>query len=96
MKKKSRDAQGNYTDRTIDVDILLYDALVLDTKELILPHPRMQQRDFVLRPLLDIDPKSIDLQSGKKYRVFLDKIPTNEQTILSREKNWYDENNLNL
>ncbi|MEJ2642831.1 MAG: 2-amino-4-hydroxy-6-hydroxymethyldihydropteridine diphosphokinase [Desulfosarcinaceae bacterium] len=43
--------------RLLDLDILLYDDIVLDLPELILPHPRMHKRRFVLKPLCDIDPK---------------------------------------
>lgn len=42
--------------RTLDVDLLLAESLVLDTSLLTLPHPRMHQRAFVLEPLLEIDP----------------------------------------
>lgn len=42
--------------RTLDVDILLYDELRLDTDRLTLPHPRMGERAFVLGPLGDTDP----------------------------------------
>nr|WP_124081555.1 2-amino-4-hydroxy-6-hydroxymethyldihydropteridine diphosphokinase [Pigmentiphaga humi] len=45
--------------RTLDLDLLCYDALRLDTPRLTLPHPRMHQRAFVLRPLADIDPELI-------------------------------------
>ncbi|MFH0754439.1 MAG: 2-amino-4-hydroxy-6-hydroxymethyldihydropteridine diphosphokinase [Candidatus Omnitrophota bacterium] len=45
--------------RTIDIDILLYDNLVLNTPELVLPHPRMHLRDFVMRPLREIDPDAV-------------------------------------
>lgn len=40
--------------RTIDMDMLLYDEITMDTPELTLPHPRMQERAFVLIPLLDV------------------------------------------
>lgn len=40
--------------RQIDLDILLYDNRIIRTKELIVPHPRMFERDFVLRPLREI------------------------------------------
>ena len=45
-----------YTDRPIDIDILLYDNLILQSPDLILPHPLMHQRMFVLQPLSEIAP----------------------------------------
>ena len=42
--------------RTLDLDILLYDQLVLNDEDLVLPHPRMWLRAFVLRPLAEIAP----------------------------------------
>lgn len=41
--------------RIIDIDLLLYENEVYNSPTLILPHPRMNEREFVLRPLLDID-----------------------------------------
>jgi 2-amino-4-hydroxy-6-hydroxymethyldihydropteridine diphosphokinase len=43
--------------RTLDLDILLYGELSLDSPDLKIPHPRMHQRAFVLRPLLEIAPQ---------------------------------------
>ena len=42
--------------RTLDLDILAVDALILDSDDLKLPHPEMQRRQFVLRPLCDVAP----------------------------------------
>ncbi|MGF1595592.1 MAG: 2-amino-4-hydroxy-6-hydroxymethyldihydropteridine diphosphokinase [Acidimicrobiales bacterium] len=42
--------------RTLDVDVLLAADLVVDHDDLTIPHPRMHQRNFVVRPLLDLDP----------------------------------------
>ncbi|HOL17103.1 MAG TPA: 2-amino-4-hydroxy-6-hydroxymethyldihydropteridine diphosphokinase [Bacillota bacterium] len=42
--------------RTLDLDLLLYDTLIMHTPTLILPHPRMTERLFVLSPLSDIAP----------------------------------------
>ncbi len=44
--------------RTLDLDLLLYDQISMDTPHLLLPHPRLHQRAFVLRPLLDVLPHS--------------------------------------
>ncbi len=48
-----------YGPRLIDVDILLYDDLALDTPELSIPHPRMAERAFVLAPLAEIAPDAV-------------------------------------
>ena len=57
-KKKTtynfRQQTPNYSDRPIDIDILLYDDLHVDLPELKIPHPLMQERDFVLVPLREI------------------------------------------
>lgn len=45
-----------YSDRSIDIDILLYDDLHIDTPELTIPHPLMRERDFVMIPLREIAP----------------------------------------
>lgn len=50
--KKSVD--GVYSDRLIDIDILLYDDWKVDTPRLIIPHPLMAQRDFVKIPLAEL------------------------------------------
>jgi 2-amino-4-hydroxy-6-hydroxymethyldihydropteridine diphosphokinase len=44
-----------YASRTIDIDILFYDRLILESPVLILPHPRIRERRFVLTPLLELD-----------------------------------------
>ncbi|WP_456102840.1 2-amino-4-hydroxy-6-hydroxymethyldihydropteridine diphosphokinase [Prevotella sp.] len=50
--QKSIDAQ--YTDRIIDIDILLYDKLNIDEPDLVIPHPLMDKREFVMVPLKEI------------------------------------------
>jgi len=42
--------------RVIDIDILLYDEIKLVSRRLMIPHPRMYERDFVMKPLKDIQP----------------------------------------
>lgn len=48
-----------YESREIDIDILLYDNLVIDSEFLTIPHPRMHLRKFVLEPLMEINPEII-------------------------------------
>ena len=55
MGRKEK-SHGEYHDRIIDIDILLYDDLVIDTPRLVIPHPRMHERRFVLEPLCEIAP----------------------------------------
>jgi 2-amino-4-hydroxy-6-hydroxymethyldihydropteridine diphosphokinase len=54
MGRTQKSVDGQYHDRIIDIDILLYDDLHINTKKLTIPHPRMYERDFVLIPLREI------------------------------------------
>lgn len=49
----------HWGERNIDLDLLLYDNVVLDAERLRLPHPDMQNRDFVLLPLAEIAPEAV-------------------------------------
>ena len=51
-----RQAGARFGPRLIDLDLLLYDAVVMDTPELALPHPRLPERAFVLVPLAEVAP----------------------------------------
>ncbi len=52
---RERERSGQrYASRTIDIDILLYDELIVDTERLKIPHPKMTEREFVLTPLCEI------------------------------------------
>ena len=57
--RTSKSANGEYADRVIDIDILMYDNLVIDEPDLIVPHPRFHQRKFVLEPFSEIAPEEI-------------------------------------
>ena len=53
LGRTSKSTQG-YADRVIDIDILLYDDVEVDTPDLKIPHPLMKQRQFVMVPFLEI------------------------------------------
>ena len=54
--KAERKREIRWGPRTLDLDILLYDDQVVDSRELQIPHVEMHKRDFVLRPLAQIGP----------------------------------------
>lgn len=63
--KKHREGDGSYVDRLVDIDLLDYDGLVLDTHSLVLPHPYMHKRTFVMTPLAEIAPQWVHHVIGK-------------------------------
>lgn len=54
--------------RIIDLDILLYDDLILNEKVLTLPHPGIKERWFVLDHLIELDAELVDPLTGRTYR----------------------------
>ena len=54
MGRKKKSTKGGYADRCIDIDILLYDDLRVDEPDLQIPHPLMNEREFVMIPLGEI------------------------------------------
>ena len=54
MGRLEKSHGGEYQDRIIDIDILMYDDLQIDEPDLKVPHPLMEQRDFVMKPLKEI------------------------------------------
>jgi len=81
MGKIPKLLKGDYQDRLIDIDLIFYEDLVLDTKVLTLPHPLAHLRDFVLVPALEVIPdwvhpilkKTTQNLFEEKTRLFLSK-----------------------
>ena len=69
---RNRALERRWGPRTIDIDLLAYDDLVLIDRHLILPHPHMLERAFVLVPLAEIAPDR--LIAGVKVRDALDRV----------------------
>ncbi len=53
-------SNGEYRDRIIDLDIILFERKIISTEKLSIPHTQFRTRDFVLIPLMDINPNLID------------------------------------
>ena len=80
-QKVGRVQRFRWGPREIDLDIIFYDGLTMDKPDLTIPHPRFAERDFVLRPLLDLEPKLVDPRSKKKLEDILTKLPKSELSI---------------
>jgi 2-amino-4-hydroxy-6-hydroxymethyldihydropteridine diphosphokinase len=65
MGRNSKTIDGEYCDRIIDIDILLYDDLIVNEPDLKIPHPLMHERDFVMKPLNEIKKESGELKKHK-------------------------------
>ena len=63
-KSANSNNSGGYQDRTMDIDLLFYDNLQIDTPELTIPHPKIGVRKFVLVPLNEIAPDKYHPVSG--------------------------------
>ncbi len=72
-QRMGRERSFRNAPRIIDLDILLYGDVVLDVPGLSLPHPRMTERAFVLRPLLELAPELRDPATGTWYRELLER-----------------------
>ena len=77
MGRKNRNTK-KYESRKIDIDIILYDDLIIEEKKLAIPHPRYTKRSFVLVPLLEIDNKLVDPKSKIMIKELLGKISSEE------------------
>jgi len=75
-----RNSSNTYISRNLDIDMLFYNNDVISTAELNIPHPRIKERNFVLKPLVDIAPKLTHPLSNKTIKVLLEE--SNDTTDL--------------
>ena len=77
-QKFGRVRQQHWGSRTLDLDLLLYDDLIMDTPNLQIPHPRMRERGFVLVPLAEIAPAWIEPVSGQMIQDLLQNVDSSD------------------
>ena len=78
LGRTEKSSAGHYSDRLIDIDLLMYDSLVMDTAALKLPHPLMHLRRFVLEPLVEIAPGLVHPGIGLTVTELLNHIPNKD------------------
>lgn len=74
MGRTIKSINGIHTDRTIDIDILLFDQLTIEEENLRIPHPQLHKREFVLLPMNDIAPNLSHPILGDTMKDLLNKI----------------------
>ena len=68
---RERSRERRWGERTLDIDILLFGDHIIHEEGLTVPHPRLSERAFALRPLLDLLPCAKEPGTGKKYSAIL-------------------------
>lgn len=80
-----KDTGVRFGPRSLDFDIIFFDDRVIDSPGLIVPHPRMQHREFVLRPLCDLAPDLVHPVLKKTIRELFDDLETGGQGCILME-----------
>ena len=82
-EKLGRERTGSWKPRTIDLDVLLFGAESREEADLVLPHPRIAERDFVAQPLMDLAP---DLEiEGRSIREIVANLPEFELVLYATQ-----------
>jgi 2-amino-4-hydroxy-6-hydroxymethyldihydropteridine diphosphokinase len=92
-----RQKRSKWSEREIDLDILLYDRQILSNDILTIPHKEIKNRDFVLIPMLEIDKTLTDPVTGKPYLFFAERLEKRfvlhklPKKLIEKEKTYYFE-----
>ena len=89
-----RNEGGGYRSRTLDIDIIYYGTEVINTEDLVVPHPHMQHRNFVLKPLADIAPQFYHPVMSKDTRNLLQECSDRSQFTKTKHKLFKDRSGL--
>ena len=79
---RKRDESGNYIDRTLDIDILFYDNLIMHNESLTIPHKHFHKRAFLLVPMLEIAQDFIHPLFKKTVAELYDELDNPEMVVL--------------
>jgi 2-amino-4-hydroxy-6-hydroxymethyldihydropteridine diphosphokinase len=82
-KRLGRVHRFHWGPREIDIDIIFYGKEVFKAPDLEIPHPGLRQRDFVLRPLCDLDPDLIDPLTRRTVKNLLQELPPEGHNIIN-------------
>jgi 2-amino-4-hydroxy-6-hydroxymethyldihydropteridine diphosphokinase len=72
---RDRAAERRWGERSLDIDILLFGEETVNEPDLVIPHPRLRERAFALRPLLDLLPDAAEPGTGRSYGEYLAALP---------------------
>ncbi|MBO0331466.1 2-amino-4-hydroxy-6-hydroxymethyldihydropteridine diphosphokinase [[Muricauda] lutisoli] len=89
-----RSVDGGYTSRTLDIDIIYYGNEIINNDDLVIPHPKMQHRKFVLKPLSDIAPQFYHPVLHKDTRNLLQECRDKSQLTKTKHKLFKDRSGL--
>ena len=73
-----------YVTRVMDIDILFYGDTVISTEELVIPHPLVPERKFVLVPMAEIAPAFVHPSLGKSISILLERCRDNSKVLLNK------------
>jgi 2-amino-4-hydroxy-6-hydroxymethyldihydropteridine diphosphokinase len=88
--KLGRKREVKWGPRTIDLDIILFNHENIETENLIIPHPRMKERAFVMIPLLEIEQDLFITNMEKPLKLYLNELPNIEGVRVWKQKNGED------